>query len=145
MKLKRKESYKSHHLHKTINPEKVVKATQYFNAIGHPLYQNIDIDTNYNPEFPSDQNESALEDETNSDVPEIPDTSENLVKSDINSDNDFITSFDKNCSVVDEYDDRLDAGRREGKIPSSLMRDDSWDISGFPNLHPLAQWGYRLL
>ena len=55
VKLKRKQSFKGHHLHKTINPEKVVKATQYFKDIGHPMYQDIDINTNYNPEFPSDQ------------------------------------------------------------------------------------------
>ena len=29
----------------------------------------------------------------------------------------------------------------EGKIPSSLMRDDSWDIGGFPNLHPSGKFG----
>ena len=29
----------------------------------------------------------------------------------------------------------------EGKIPSSLMRDDSWDIGGFPNLHPSGKYG----
>ena len=62
VKLKRKQSFKGHHLHKTINPEKVVKATEYFKAIGNPLYQEIDINRNYAPRFVTDQD---IENETN--------------------------------------------------------------------------------
>ena len=29
----------------------------------------------------------------------------------------------------------------QGKIPTNLMRDDSWDVCGFPHLHPKGQFG----
>ena len=35
----------------------------------------------------------------------------------------------------------LDLAPGEGKIPSSLMRDEGWDIGGFPNLHPSGKFG----
>ena len=63
VKLKRKLAYKGHHLYKTINPEKVVKATEHFKAIGNPLYQDIDINSNYTPRFPSDNHEFEEEEE----------------------------------------------------------------------------------
>ena len=190
VKLKRKQSYKGHHLHKTINPEKVVKAIEYFKAIGNPLYQEIDINRNYSPKFPSDQDiesENNCDNETNCDTNTSCYNETNCdtnisCDNETNCDNNFINGFDENCSLQearesDEDDDRLEAVKNnqfgqmehyvmaddhpeqrcltsssksikdlhlapgEGKIPSSLMRDDSWDVGGFPHLNPSGNFG----
>ena len=96
VKLKRKLAYKGHHLHKTINPEKVVKATEYFKAIGNPLYQDIDINSNYTPQFPSDNLEEEEEDVTNE------------ISCDEESNCDKETNCDEETNGSDD-DDRLEA------------------------------------
>ena len=55
VKFKRKLSYKGNHLARNIDPEKVVGAAQHFKDIGHPLYQDIEINQNYTPEFHLDE------------------------------------------------------------------------------------------
>ena len=156
---------------------------EHFKAIGNPLYQDININSNYTPRFASDQLESEEEEE---DVPnETTCDNETNCDNQTNCDNELVKNFNDNCSIQeaqteqdkDEDDDRLEAVKDhqfeqpqhyvmaddhpeqrcltsssksvkdlhlapgEGKIPSSLMRDDSWDIGGFPNLHPSGQFG----
>ena len=59
VKLKRKMEWKAHHLHRVINRQKVIGAVQHFKKIGHPLYQDIDINTDYTPEFHFDDEDQS--------------------------------------------------------------------------------------
>ena len=111
VKLKRKLGYKGHHLHKTINPEKVVKAVEYFKAIGNPLYQEIDINSNYSPTFPSDEhvpeeeevalNETTCDKESNCDNQNNRDNETNCDTKTI-CERDLVQDFDKNCFSLSE-------------------------------------------
>ena len=178
VKLKRKLSWKAHHLHKVINREKVIGAAQHFKEIGHPLYQDIDINQNYTPEFQFDEPDSS--DETNGDnaansATEIIDTETNCDgETNCDTETKCDSKADSNGEESDEDDDRLEAVKSnqfeqmenfvmaddhpesrvltssskdlnlapgEGKIPSSLMRDETWDIGGFPQLHPSGKYG----
>ena len=178
VKLKRKLGYKGHHLHKTINPEKVVKATEHFRAIGNPLYQDIDINSNYTPTFPSDNISSDEEEE---DVPTETDCDNNTAcDNETNCDNNIHNENEIHCekdcdNKSDEDDDRLEAVKNnqfdqmqhfvmaddhpeqrcatsssksikdlnlapgEAKIPSSLMRDNTWDIGGISKSSSIRQ------
>ena len=176
VKLKRKLSWKAHHLHRIIDREKVIGATQHFKDLGHPLYHDIEINTNYTPSFHFDQSLPVIEEEMEE---EVETNHDEEIKGD-DCDKEFVRSFDKNCTLQkddegsDDNDDRLEAVKShqfdqgqnflmaddhpesrvqtssskalhlapgEGKIPSSLMRDDCWDIGGFPHLHPSGKFG----
>ena len=187
VKLKRKLSWKAHHLHKTIDSEKVIGATQHFKDLGHPLYQDVEVDPNYTPEFHFDNADpQEQEDQGDATINSKPeeflenvDHFETYSNDKDGCDNEFVETFNKNCTVQkneedSDEDDRLEAVKSnqfdqaqnflmaddhpesrvqtasskdlqlapgEGKIPSSLMRDDSWDIGGFPNLHPSGKYG----
>ena len=123
VKLKRKLAYKGHHLHKTINPEKVVKATEYFRAIGNPLYQDIDINSNYTPRFPSDNHEFEDEEEEE-DVPMEP-SSENEINCGVETNCKNRTNCDEE-SNSDGEDDRLESVRNNQfeQAQNYVMADD---------------------
>ena len=53
--LKRKLSYKGSHLSRYIRPERVIGAVQHLKDIGHPSYQDIDVNHNYVPEVHLDE------------------------------------------------------------------------------------------
>ena len=60
VKLKRKLCWKRSYLQKMVNAETMVKAVQHFKKLGNPLYHNVDINTNYVPEFTCDEPQSVV-------------------------------------------------------------------------------------
>ena len=176
VKLKRKLSYKGNHLARIINPKKVIAATQHFKDIGHPLYQDIDINQNYVPEVHFDEPDPSIGQAFTVSEPESPSNVEDPPEND-GENTKSVPDDASGDEVTDEEDDRLEAVKKnqfdqmqhfvmaddhpeskvvtsssksikdlnlapgEGKIPSSLMRDETWDIGGFPDLHPSGKYG----
>ena len=53
----------------------------------------------------------------------------------------FQYDYNKTTSMTNKYPDTdsnftLSFAPAEGKIPTSILKDENWDINSFPNLHP---------
>ena len=126
VKLKRKLGYKGHHLARIINPKKVIKATEHFKEIGHPLYQDIDINANYVPEIHFDEPESFQHDPANSESDKSP-LEEPLEDVDNeNCDEKNSEHQESSGDEEDEEDDRLDAVKKNqfDQMQNFVMADD---------------------
>ena len=179
VKLKRKLCWKRAYLKKMVNAETMVRAVQHFKALGNPLYQDVNINTDYIPEFTCDEpqpqhsesekhTDNSLQENTSAEPTEVQQSDEN---------NEQLIPEDDSVDISDDEDDRLASVKEnqfeqaqhfvmandhpeslcvtsssvrakelcvapgEGKIPINTMRDENWDVGGFPDLHPSGKFG----
>ena len=147
VQLKRKKIYQNKVLEAFIDPEKLVTAILKLKELGHPGYQEIDI----NEDFIESARQAAAALFEESDTDEETD-GESDQEEDVGST--FMTEkFPESSVVVNTGSAELKKKRSsdsknsfsiapgEGKVPTSLMRDKTWDVDAFPNLHPSGSYG----
>ena len=153
VQLKRKLEYKNKVVEAYIDPDKLVAAVRMLQKLGHPSYQGIDINQNFIAEVQSAaKSEGGLD--TYSDEDECDDAlSEVEEGGEIST---FMTEkYPESGLVLNQGKTVMQKKRRstsreafpiapgEGKVPTSLMRDKTWDIDAFPTLHPSGKYGFH--
>ena len=153
VKLKRKLEFKNKHLEAYVRPEALYDALKIFKEKGHPYYQDIEVRDLASDNLQDAQDSSNSEATTSSSEEEHEwhpahqhqhdfggETilTENFPESSV-----AINSSDKvkNVKRKDDSTSSLQLAPGEGKVPTSLMRDDDWDIKAFPHLHSSGKFG----
>ena len=149
--LKRKLTYKNMHVKAYIQPEKLVEAVKKLKELGHPGYDNIEVNERF-----SILEEEDADDEENDQTSMNQDDHDNIEQMDSIQRNQFdlggsttMTESYPETSVVQKGADvnknqsqvNVSIAPGEGQIPTDLMRDDYFDIEGFPHLHPTGKFG----
>ena len=153
VQLKRRLAFKNKHVEAFVRPDALLKALKEFQEKGHPSYQNIvireeglHIVEEANSDTDSESSTSSSEDEENL-------HSINQHQYDIGGDTMMTETFPESSVAMnqtnqvqhvkrkDDAKNSLPLAPGEGKIPTSLMRDENWDINAFPHLHPSGRFG----
>ena len=164
VKLKRKKSYKNAVLKAWIDPELCVKAVNHFRLMGHPGYQDINIEQNYFPQVNMD-NDSSIDrsdnEEMNNETGEQREESAQTAQQGEESDDDDRLAavaahqhdLGENFLMANDHPEalcvsgnskkakELNLAPGEGKIPGNVLRDLTWDVNAFPHLFPSGQFG----
>ena len=154
VQLKRKLEFKNKHIEAFVRPEALYAALRTFKEKGHPYYQDIHIrklssDNNIQDireDIDSEASTTSSEEEldwhpTNKHQHNL--GGETLLTENFPESNVVINSSDqvKNVKRSDDSTSSLQLAPGEGKVPTSLMRDDDWDIKAFPHLHSSGRYG----
>ena len=146
IQLKRKLEYKNKHVEAFIRPDMLYLAVQKLKDLGHPGYENISVSESHRmtqeqhaeagSTSSSSCSDSSDDDELDTRVKYQHDRGGATVLTDEYPETNITTPVsqeDKSSSFA--------IAPAEGKIPTSLMRDETWDTDGFPHLHPSGRFG----
>ena len=150
VQLKRKLEYRNKVIESFIDPDKLVAAVKKLKESRHPSYKDIDIDQSFVTTVQSAaQAAEDMDMDSDNESDSAPSEQEDEVE--------FSTFMTEHCPetsvVLNQGKDVLHKKRRtrskesfsiapgEGKVPTSLMRDKTFDIDAFPPLHPSGQYG----
>ena len=149
IQLKRKLEYKNKHVEAFVRPDMLHAAVQKLKELGHPGYKDICL--NELQMMTKEQHVEEAATSTSSSCSDISDEDE--VDTRVKYQHDLGGA----TVLTDEYPETnitsapaaSQEGKSggfaiapgEGKVPTSLMRDDTWDTDGFPHLHPSGKFG----
>ena len=151
VKLKRKMEYKNTHIKAYIQGEKLVEAVIKLKELGHPGYYNIPVNNRFSilndeEEEDEDSEQTINNQEEVSDIEETDSIRRNQF--DLRGATTMTESYPEasvvhrnaNCRNKESQAD-VSIAPGEGKIPTDLMRDETFDVDGFPHLHPTGKFG----
>ena len=167
--LKRKVQYKNKVLESMIRPDMLVEAVKKLKELGHPGYKDIqlaDLDSisdmntsdgeiisGGNTVMETNNDEERTEMENDSDDYEDP--RDGIIRNqyDLGDETCLTADFPESDIIVNETNETIHKRQREdskesfsiapgeGKMPTSLMRDETYDVDAFPILHPSGRYG----
>ena len=148
-----------------MEPQKLVQAVKKLKDNGHPAYKNIQIDENFHlrePDAPQDLKEAEEQSDTaGSQTDKAKDDKSKPSKLSSVQEHTFDykgnTSMSANAPEVAmkvnttkeainvkpnrQKTSSVSIAPGENKIPSSFLRNKSWDVNAFPCLHPSGRFG----
>ena len=141
--LKRKREYKNSHEQFYIQPQKLIRGLEEL-VESHPSYKDITIDNRYPvpPEDLPDMDTSEMEEEDETmDCVRRNQLNEGGATMLINANlkTDVLTNLPG--GVENPEQQRIAIAPGEGKLPTSLTRDNDWDIDSLPKLYPRGRFG----
>lgn len=153
VQLKRKLEYKNKHVEAFVRPDALLDALRDFKQKGHPSYQNIIIKEDGLLEVQDTEDDPDSDFSTTSSEEEVDLHPVNKYQFDLGGETMLTENFPESSVVLNATDKVQHVKRKddscsslplapgEGKVPTSLMRDDDWDINAFPHLHPSGRYG----
>ena len=148
-----------------MEPQKLVQAVKRLKENGHPAYKNIQIDEHFYeryPDAPEDPKESEEQSDTESNLRDKA-KDDKSKPSKLSSVQEHTFEYQGNTSMsanAPEVAMRVNTTKEainvkpnrqktssvpiapgENKIPSSFLRNKSWDVNAFPCLHPSGKFG----
>jgi hypothetical protein len=156
IQLKRKVQYKNTHCEGYIRPAKLHEALRQFKRLNNPHYKNIAIDlsVNYEPDVTDEDNvalKNAIElvEEEEKEYVEK-DSAKKFQNSECNStmmtnntpEMFMIVNTSSETKKVSVGTEIFKIAPGQGRVPTSIMREEDWDTKAFPCLHPSSKYGY---
>ena len=156
VQLKRRMKYKNKVFQAYVDPAVLTEALKKLKELGHPGYQDIQIDSsNYETEesvWVSEDEDDPSSDASSSDS----EVEADYIKKhqyDVGGETALTASFPEASLVVNQGKEAIEKKQRiesksgvtvapgECKIPTNVLRDDTWDTDGWPQLHPTGKFG----
>ena len=139
------------HIKAYIQAVKLVEAVKKLKELGHPGYNDIEVNNRFSVLEEEEENERKAQlsnnQEEDSDIEEEMDSIQRN-KFDLGS----ATTMTETCPEASVVQSEVNGNKGqsqasvsiapgEGKIPTDLMRDNTFDVDGFPHLHPTGRFG----
>ena len=158
VQLKRQLKLKNKVYRAFVRPDHLVAAVKWLKEHGHPGYENIrladlsqwDSDISEDGESSEESNDSeATEEAEEAEEPDSIrkhqfDLGEHTVLTEQYPESSVVVNTTEKVMQKKQRDDSEETfsiAPGEGKIPTNFLRDPTWDVDGFPALHPTGQFG----